>query len=105
MYQRGLERWFSGLLQNLFDSLVEKGKVPTFVQRLRVLELTFDHEAPCLSNMRRRPSRKDSDLNGVVDVRYTGDARMLLILEVGGGEWRLQVANLIGDCLSAFCTQ
>lgn len=67
--------------------------MPTFVLRLRILDLTFDHEAPCFSNMRRRPSRKDSDLNGVVDVRYTGGARMLLMLEVGGGQWRLQVGH------------
>lgn len=91
VYQRGLERWLSGLLQPLFDNLVANGKVPTFVLRLRILDLTFDHEAPCLSNMRRRTSRKDSDLNAVVDVRYTGGARMLLMLEVGGGQWRLQV--------------
>ncbi|GMH35092.1 hypothetical protein BSKO_02960 [Bryopsis sp. KO-2023] len=97
VYQRGLERWLSGLLQPLFDNLVEKGSVPDFVQRLRILELTFDHEAPCLSNMRRRPSRKDSDLNGVVDIRYTGGARMLLMLEVGGGGWKLQVPVLVSD--------
>jgi hypothetical protein len=58
--------------------------MPTFVQRLRIVEFTLDHEAPYVSNMRRRNSRKDSDLNGVVDVRYTGGARMLLALEVGG---------------------
>jgi hypothetical protein len=57
--------------------------VPPIVQKLRIVELTFDHEAPYFSNMRRRNSRKDSDLTGVVDVRYTGGARMLLLLEVG----------------------
>jgi hypothetical protein len=41
--------------------------------------------------MRRRQSRKDSDLNGVVDVRYTGGARMLLLLVVGQGRWRVKV--------------
>ena len=65
--------------------------VPRFVQRLRILEFTLDHEAPYLNNMRRRSSRKDSDLNGVVDVRYTGGARMLLLLEIGSGRWRLKV--------------
>lgn len=50
-----------------------------------------DHEAPYFSNMRRRQSRKDSDLNGVVDVRYTGGARMLLLLVVGQGRWRFKV--------------
>jgi hypothetical protein len=32
-----------------------------------------------------------SDLTGVVDLRYTGGARMLLMLEVGGGRWRFKV--------------
>jgi hypothetical protein len=50
------------------------------------VELTLDHEAPCFSNMRRRSSRKDSDLTGVVDLRYTGGARLLLMLELGA--WR-----------------
>lgn len=29
------------------------------VQRLRIVELTLDHEAPYFTNMRRRNSRKD----------------------------------------------
>lgn len=62
--------------------------MPRLVQRLRIVEFTLDHEAPYVSNMRRRNSRKDSDLNGVVDVRYTGGARMLLALEVGGSPRR-----------------
>ena len=33
---------------------------------------------------------QDSDLNGVVDVRYTGGARMLLLIEVGQGRWRFK---------------
>ena len=32
--------------------------VPAFVQRLRILEFTLDHEAPYFSAMRRRNSRK-----------------------------------------------
>lgn len=50
------------------------------------MELTLDHEAPYFSNMRRRNSRKDSDLTGVVDLRYTGGARLLLMLELGAAE-------------------
>jgi len=49
------------------------------------VELTLDHEAPYFTNMRRRNSRKDSDLTGVVDLRYTGGARLLLMLELGEG--------------------
>ena len=76
---------------------LQPGVVPGFVQRLRVVELTLDHEAPYASNMRRRNSRKDSDLTGVVDLRYTGGARMLLMLEVGAGRWRLKVPVLVSD--------
>lgn len=61
------------------------------MQRLRILEFTIDHEAPYFSKMRRRTSRRDSDLNGVVDVRYTGGARMLLLIEAGQGRWRFKV--------------
>ena len=76
------------------------------VQRLRILEFTIDHEAPYFSKMRRRTSRKDSDLNGIVDVRYTGGARMLLLIEVGQGRWRFKVRLLSqsqsppGTCLA-----
>ena len=69
VYQRGLERWLADLLQPVFDNLVAEMAVPRFVQRLRILEFTLDHEAPTFSQMRRRSSRKDSDLNGVVSVR------------------------------------
>ncbi len=65
------------------------------MQRLRILEFTIDHEAPYFSKMRRRTSRKDSDLNGIVDVRYTGGARMLLLIEVGQGRWRFKVRPLL----------
>ena len=94
VYQRGLERWLADLLQPVFDNLISDKAVPRFVQRLRILEFTLDHEAPYFDNMRRRSSRKDSDLNGVVDVRYTGGARMLLQLEVGQGRWRLKVSGM-----------
>ena len=102
MYQRGLERWLADLLQPVFDNLVAEKMVPRFVQRLRILEFTLDHEAPYFSNMRRRSSRRDSDLNGVVDVRYTGGARMLLLIEVGQGRWRFKVPLLLAWTLSTY---
>ncbi len=58
VYQRGLERWLADLLQPVFDNLVADGAVPRFVQRLRILEFTLDHEAPYFDDMRRRTSRK-----------------------------------------------
>ena len=68
-------------------------QVPRLLKRLRILEFTLDHEAPYFSNMRRRTSRRDSDLNGVVDVRYTGGARMLLLLEVGSRHFKVKVSR------------
>jgi len=103
IYQRGLERWLAGLLQPVLDNLVADGMVPRFVQRLRIAEFTLDHEAPYFSNMRRRNSRKDSDLTGVVDVRYTGGARMLLLIECGTGRWRIKVPVMVSD-LDLECT-
>lgn len=97
VYQRGLERWLADLLQPVFDNLCNDGSVPSFVHRLRILEFTLDHDAPYFSNMRRRTSRKDSDLNGVVDVRYTGGARMLLLIEVGRGRWRMKLPVMVSD--------
>ena len=102
VYQRGLERWLADLLQPVFDNLVAEKMVPRFVQRLRILEFTLDHEAPYFSNMRRRSSRRDSDLNGVVDVRYTGGARMLLLIEVGRGRWRFKVSLPSARTLSTY---
>ena len=40
---------------------------------------------------------QDSDLNGIVDVRYTGGARMLLLIEVGTGRFKVKVPVLVSD--------
>ena len=87
----------------MFDRVVEQGRVPRFVQRLKIVELDFDHEAPRFSNLRRRSTRKDSDLSALVDVRYTGAMRMLLVLEVGGGRWRLKVRHVLSLWNSKVC--
>lgn len=97
VYQQGLERWLANVLQPVFDKVVREGAVPRILKGIKIVEMTFDHQAPYFTNLRRRTSRKDSDLNGVVDVRYTGGARMLLMLEVGGGRWLMKV---IGEQLA-----
>ena len=94
VYQQGLEKWLARVLQRVFDKVVNEGSVPRILQGIKIVELTFDHQAPYFTNLRRRTSRKDSDLNGVVDVRYTGGARMLLMLTVGGGKWLTKVGPL-----------
>jgi hypothetical protein len=58
VYLKGIERWLADLLQPTFDGLVAAGSVPRFVQRLRIVEFTLDHQAPVFSDMRRRTSRK-----------------------------------------------
>ena len=81
-YQLNLERWFRRLL----SPVINKGatnKRPNLIRSLTVEKFTLDHEPPLFYNMSRRTSRKDSDLNCVVDVRYTGGARMLMLLETG----------------------
>ena len=40
---------------------------------------------------------QDSDLNGIVDVRYTGGARMLLLIEIGAGRLKVKVPVLVSD--------
>jgi len=40
------------------------------------------------------PFLPHSDLTGVVDVRYTGGVRMLMMLEIGGGKWRFKASGL-----------
>lgn len=100
VYQRGLERWLADLLQPVFDKVVKSKVVPAFVQKLKITEFTLDHEAPYFTNMKRRSSRKDSDLNCVVDVRYTGGARMVLSVELGFSKnrsYRLKVPVMVSD--------
>ena len=52
---------------------------------------------PCLPARRPAffPGPQDSDLNGVVDVRYTGGARMLLLVEVGSDRWRIKIPVMV----------
>ena len=45
----------------------------------------------------QRWSAQDSDINGIVDVRYTGGARMLLLVEIGRGAWTVKVPVLVSD--------
>ena len=53
--------------------------------------------------MRRRTTRKDSDISGVMDLRYTGGVKMLLILDLappaswGFKKARLRVPVVVSD--------
>ena len=56
----------------------------------------MDHEPLVLRNIVRRTSRKDSDLNAVVDVRYAGGARALLMLTLGQAGTTIMVPTQVG---------
>ncbi|KAL6783990.1 hypothetical protein ACKKBG_A04335 [Auxenochlorella protothecoides x Auxenochlorella symbiontica] len=97
VYQRGIESWLAEMLQPVLDGVVTDSPVPAMLKRIRIMEVNLDHEAPYFSNMRRRSSRKDSDLSGVVDLRYTGGAQVVLALEVGQGRWKAKIPVLVSD--------
>ena len=80
VYQLNLERWFRRLLSPVINNGATKKK-PKLIRSLTVEKFILDHEPPLFYNLSRRTSRKDSDLNCVVDVRYTGGAQMLMLLE------------------------
>ena len=82
VYQKGLEEWIADLLQPVFDTYINEEDGPSILRRIRIAEFHLNHEAPVFQDMQRRTSRKDSDLNGIFSVRYTGGAKMLLVLEL-----------------------
>ncbi|CAG9462662.1 unnamed protein product [Pedinophyceae sp. YPF-701] len=98
VYLLGLEGWLMGRLQTVFDWVV-RDFAPKWIRGVKVAKFTLDHEPPLFSDMRRRISRRDSDLCGVVDVRYTGGAKMLLVVEVGAesGAYRIKLPIMVSD--------
>lgn len=69
VYQKGLETWILGLLQPVFDTYIGEDVGPGILKRIKIMELQLNHEAPVFSDMQRRNSRKDSDLNCIFSVR------------------------------------
>lgn len=97
VYQRGLETWISGLLQPVFDNYINEDSNPAILQRIRIARFTLNHEPPVFESMQRRNSRKESDLNGVFSVRYSGGAKMLLVLELGGNLSGVEIPVMVED--------
>lgn len=97
VYQRGLETWISGLLQPVFDSYINADTNPAILKRIRIARFTLNHEPPVFESMQRRNSRKESDLNGVFSVRYSGGAKMLLALELGGNLSGVEIPVMVED--------
>ncbi|KAA8532297.1 hypothetical protein F0562_032330 [Nyssa sinensis] len=78
VYRAGIENWITGLLQPVIDNL----KKPDYVQRVEIRQFSLGDEPLSVRNVERRTSRRDNDLQYQIGLRYTGGARMLLMLSL-----------------------
>lgn len=81
VYRPGLENWLIGLLQPVIDNL----KKPDYVQRVEIKQFSLGDEPLSVRNVERRTSRRVNDLQYQIGIRYTGGARMLLMLSLKFG--------------------
>ncbi|KAE8719222.1 Calcium-dependent lipid-binding (CaLB domain) family protein isoform 2 [Hibiscus syriacus] len=81
VYRGGIENWIIGLLQPVIDNL----KKPDYVQRVEIKQFSLGDEPLSVRNVERRTSRRDNDLQYQIGIRYTGGARMLLMLSLKFG--------------------
>ncbi|KAF6160796.1 hypothetical protein GIB67_035997 [Kingdonia uniflora] len=81
VYRGGLENWVIGLLQPVIDDL----KKPDYVQRVEIKQFSLGEEPLSVRNVERRTSRRVNDLQYQIGIRYTGGARMLLMLSLKFG--------------------
>lgn len=78
VYRGGIENWIIGLLQPVIDNL----KKPDYVQRVEIKQFSLGDEPLSVRNVERRTSRRVNDLQYQIGLRYTGGARMLLMLSL-----------------------
>ncbi|XWS69517.1 hypothetical protein CRYUN_Cryun04dG0185400 [Craigia yunnanensis] len=81
VYRGGIENWIIGLSQPVIDNL-EK---PDYVQRVEIKQFSLGDEPLSVRNVERRTSRRVNDLQYQIGLRYTGGARMLLMLSLKFG--------------------
>lgn len=81
VYRGGLENWVIGLLQPVIDNL----KKPDYVERVEIKQFSLGNEPLSVRNVERRTSRRVNDLQYQIGLRYTGGARMLLMLSLKFG--------------------
>ncbi|KAK0574827.1 hypothetical protein LWI29_029732 [Acer saccharum] len=81
VYRGGIEDWIIGLLQPVIDNL----KKPDYVQRVEIKQFSLGDEPLSVRNVERRTSRRVNDLQYQIGLRYTGGARMLLMLSLNFG--------------------
>ncbi|CAI9761925.1 unnamed protein product [Fraxinus pennsylvanica] len=78
VYRAGIENWIIGLLQPVIDNL----KKPDYVQRVEIKQFSLGDEPLSVRSVERRTSRRINDLQYQIGLRYTGGARMLLMLSL-----------------------
>lgn len=78
VYRSGIENWIIGSLQPVIDNL----KKPDYVQRVEIKQFSLGDEPLSVRNVERRTSRRVNDLQYQIGLRYTGGARMLLMLSL-----------------------
>lgn len=81
VYTPGLENWVVGLLQPVIDNIPK----PDYVQRVEVKQFSLGDEPLSVRSVERRTSRRVNDLQYQIGLRYTGGARMLLMLSLKFG--------------------
>ncbi|KAJ6772422.1 CALCIUM-DEPENDENT LIPID-BINDING (CALB DOMAIN) FAMILY PROTEIN [Salix koriyanagi] len=81
VYRGGIENWLIGLLQPVIDDL----KKPDYVERVEIKQFSLGDEPLSVRNVERRTSRRVNDLQYQIGLRYTGGARMLLMLSLKFG--------------------
>ncbi|XP_052481040.1 tricalbin-3 isoform X1 [Gossypium raimondii] len=81
VYRGGIENWIIGLLQPVIDNLNK----PDYVQRVEIKQFSLGDEPLSVRNVERRTSRRVNDLQYQIGLRYTGGARMLLMLTLKFG--------------------
>ncbi|KAG8475578.1 hypothetical protein CXB51_032452 [Gossypium anomalum] len=81
VYRAGIENWIIGLLQPVIDNLNK----PDYVQRVEIKQFSLGDEPLSVRNVERRTSRRVNDLQYQIGLRYTGGARMLLMLTLKFG--------------------
>ncbi|PHT54059.1 hypothetical protein CQW23_08521 [Capsicum baccatum] len=81
VYRPGIENWIIGLLQPVIDNL----KKPDYVQRVEIKKFSLGDEPLSVRSVERRTSRRVNDLQYQIGIRYTGGARMLLMLSLKFG--------------------
>ncbi|EFJ10603.1 integral membrane single C2 domain protein [Selaginella moellendorffii] len=81
IYRRGLETWLVGLLQPLIDNLHK----PSYVRRVVIQHFHLGDEPLTVRSVERRTSRRANDLQYHIGLRYTGEAKMRLMITLSAG--------------------